>query len=83
MFTMFMNPLLHRFVFYSQNLRPKVEYSQNLLLEIRNKVLYKNKAIPRSVLCPLCELQIKPYWEPTFHNVRASCTTCGVDWQKL
>ena len=81
--TNFMNPLLHRFVFNSQNLRPKVEYTQNLLLDIRNKVLYMNKAIPRTVLCPLCELQIKPYWEPTFHNVRASCSICGVNWQEL
>ena len=77
-----MNPLLQRYVLDSLNLKPNIVKTQNSLLKIGNKG-HKSKVPNRTILCPVCRIQVKPYWERTYHTVRARCSTCGINWKEL
>ncbi len=46
----------------------------------KNKVVHKNINEHQIVECPICNREIKPYWEPRYSGVRATCKTCETNW---
>ena len=77
-----MNSLLQRYVLYSINLKPNIIKTQNSLLKIGNKI-HKSKVPNETVLCPICKIQARPYWEGTYQSVRARCSSCGINWKEI
>jgi hypothetical protein len=50
------------------------------VLKIKNKILHENLNDHGKVECSICNREIKPYWEPRYSGVRATCKTCGINW---
>ncbi len=50
------------------------------VLKIKNKILHENLNDHEKVECSICNSEIQPYWEPRYSGVRATCTTCGINW---
>ena len=52
----------------------------NLLLKIKNKILHKNFEDHKKTECPICNREIKPYWESRYSGIRATCPVCEINW---
>jgi len=50
------------------------------VLKIKNKILHENLNDHEKIECSICNREIIPYWEPRYSGIRATCTTCGVNW---
>jgi hypothetical protein len=50
----------------------------NFMAKIKNGIL--NKKENQSVECPICDMQIKAYWESRYNGIRATCPTCEINW---
>ena len=48
----------------------------------KNKVVYENINDHQMVECPICNREIKPFWEPRYNGIRATCNVCGINWQE-
>ena len=46
----------------------------------KNKVVNENINEHQMVECPICNREIKPYWEPCYSGVRATCKICKINW---
>jgi hypothetical protein len=46
----------------------------------KNKVVHENINEHQIIECPICNREIKPYWEPRYSGVRATCKICGINW---
>ncbi len=54
----------------------------SFILKSDDKILHNNDGDHHTVRCPICNLEIKPYWEPRYSGVRATCSNCGTNWQE-
>ena len=48
----------------------------------RKKIVHTNINDHDTVECPICNREIKPYWEPRYNGVRATCDVCEINWQE-
>ncbi len=48
----------------------------------KNKVVHENIDDHEKVECPVCNRMVTPYWESRYNGVRATCESCGVNWQE-
>ena len=48
----------------------------------KNKVVHQNNDDHETVECPICNREIKPYWESRYNGVRATCSVCEINWQE-
>jgi len=48
----------------------------------KNKVVHTNSNDHGTVECPICSREIKPYWEPRYNGIRATCDVCEINWQE-
>ena len=48
----------------------------------KNKVVHENIDDHEKVECPVCNREVTPYWESRYNGVRATCESCGVNWQE-
>jgi hypothetical protein len=48
----------------------------------KNKVVHENTDEHELVECPICKREIKPYWEPRYNGIRATCDVCQTNWQE-
>ncbi len=48
----------------------------------RKKKVHENKDDHEIVECPICNGAVKPYWEPRYNGVRATCDVCEINWQE-
>ncbi len=56
--------------------------NDSFILKSDDKILHNNAGDHQIVCCPICNLEIVPYWEPRYNGVRASCSNCGINWQE-
>ena len=52
----------------------------NLRFFSKRKLVHENISEHQIVECPICNSEIKPYWEPRYSGVRATCEICEVNW---
>lgn len=54
--------------------------NKNIRFVSRSKVVHENVNDHEKVECPICNREIKPYWEPRFNGIRATCDVCEINW---
>lgn len=42
--------------------------------------LHQNINDHEKIECPICTREIKPYWEPRYSGIRATCDVCEINW---
>ncbi len=48
----------------------------------KSKVVHENIDDHQRVECPICNLNVKPYWEPRYNGIRATCNECEINWHE-
>ena len=51
-----------------------------ILFFSRQKTVHENSDEHQTTECPICNLEIVPYWEPRYNGIRATCKTCEINW---
>ena len=46
------------------------------------KNLLENIVNEQIAECPICDSEVRPYWEPRFNGIRATCNVCEASWQE-
>jgi len=47
-----------------------------------SKAVHENINDHQIVECQICNSEVKPYWEPRYNGIRATCNVCGINWQE-
>ncbi len=42
--------------------------------------LLQHSGVKQKTLCPICENEVKPYWEPRYNGYRGTCSICNTNW---
>ncbi len=48
----------------------------------KSKVVHENIDDHQRVECPICNSEVKPYWEPRYNGIRATCNECEINWHE-
>jgi len=45
----------------------------------KHKVVHENINDHQKVECPICNSEVKSYWESRYNGIRATCDMCGTN----
>ena len=54
----------------------------NIIIKNKKRIVHENIEDHGKVECPICNMEITPYWEPRYNGIRATCNVCGINWQE-
>lgn len=52
------------------------------IVKSNGKTVHDNQNDHTKIECPICNIEITPYWEPRYNGIRATCNVCGINWQE-
>lgn len=55
-------------------------FNSKIKIKSNGKILHLNIQDHQTVECPICNQNIKPYWESRYNGIRATCGKCQINW---
>ncbi|MFQ5781874.1 MAG: hypothetical protein ACE5GR_02315 [Nitrosopumilus sp.] len=55
-------------------------FNSKIKITSNGKILHSNKEDHKTVECPICNQEIRPYWESRYNGIRATCDECDINW---